>query len=141
MKNKYRKPKKIVIIDGIKYVAIRERNFIPPKEEPKELAERVDDQYVLPKHTSLFVKTLEGVIEENLDFYLSKLELNCKLHRDKASEKLLQGDYDQAKLFMEKSKDIERLMKASTTAMKITLMNLLLVNFDKLTMQIVSRLD
>jgi hypothetical protein len=138
MKNKYRKPKKIVIIDGIKYVAIRERNFIPPKEEP---AERADDDYVLPKHTSLFVKTLEGVIEENLDFYLSKLELNCKLHRDKASEKLLQGDYDQAKSFMEKSKDIERLMKASTTAMKITLMNLLLVNFDKLTMQIVSRLD
>ncbi len=96
----YKKPKKIVIINGKKHLAIRERNVIPPKEEPT----RATQEYPLPKHTSLFVKILEGTIEQNLEFYFKKIEANYNLFREEASAKLLAGDYEGAKLLVEKSK-------------------------------------
>lgn len=137
MKNKYRKPKKIVIINGKKHLAIRERNFIPPKEEPT----RATQEYALSKHTSLFVKILEGTIEQNLEFYFKKIEVNYNLFREEASAKLLAGDYEGAKLLVEKSKDLEKILKSSASKAKITLMSILFLNFDRLTSEIVSRLD
>lgn len=134
---KYKKPTKIVIINGKKHLAIRERNFIPPKEEPT----RATQEYALPKHTSLFVKVLEKTIEHNLEFYFKKIEDNYSMFLKEATDKFLAGDLETAELLLKKSKDLEKVLKASPSKAKITLMSLLLLNFDKLTSQIVSRLD
>jgi hypothetical protein len=63
------------------------------------------------------------------------------LFREEASAKLLAGDYEGAKLLVEKSKDLEKILKSSASKAKITLMSILFLNFDKLTSEIVSRLD
>lgn len=99
---------KIVIIDGKKYLA-EKVGFANPK---IELPRRATEDYQLPKHTSLFVKTLESVMDEKV--------------KELALKRLAEGDTKMASELLKKG--------------KIAWMRQFAVNFDSITKQIIGRL-
>jgi hypothetical protein len=135
--NKYIKPTKTIVIDGKVYTAVRERNYIP---EPEEQPKRVQDEYVLPKHTSLFVKTLEETIELNLESYFEKMEAESESLKKQSLELIMSGDLKKSMKLLQKAKDLDKTIESGRTKLKIAWMSLMLVNYDSLTSQIVTRL-
>jgi hypothetical protein len=135
--NKYIKPTKTIVIDGKVYTAVRERNYIP---EPEEQPKRVQDEYVLPKHTSLFVKTLEETIELNLESYFEKMEAESESLKKQSLELIMSGDLKKSMKLLQKAKDLDKTIESGRTKLKIAWMSLMLVNYETLTNQIVTRL-
>ena len=133
---KYIKPTKTIVIDGKVYTAVRERNYTPEAEEPK----RAQDEYVLPKHTSLFVKTLEETIELNLESYFEKMEAESESLKKQSLELIMSGDLKKSMKLLQKAKDLDKTIESGRTKLKIAWMSLMLVNYETLINQIVTRL-
>lgn len=127
---------KKIEINGKLYSAEKVGSYTPPKEKPV----RVQDEYVLPRHTSLFVKTLETTIESNLQDYFTNLLEKVNTLKKEAFEAVLSGNQT---LFQTKFKQADILQKEINSfevRAKLIWMSRILLKYDELTSQIAGRL-
>lgn len=127
---------KTIEINGKLYSAEKVGSYTPPKEKPV----RITDEYVLPKHTSLFVKTLEDTIESNLQEAFSKLESQISQLKKEAFELIMKGDKSNFEAKFEEAKNIELLIKEFKSNAKLLWMNRIALKYNELTQQIAGRL-
>ena len=127
---------KTIEINGKLYSAEKVGSYTPPKEKPV----RITDEYVLPKHTSLFVKTLEDTIELNLQEAFSKLESQISQLKKEAFELIIKGDKSNFEAKFEEAKNIELLIKEFKSNAKLLWMNRIALKYNELTQQIAGRL-
>lgn len=127
---------KTIEINGKLYSAEKVGSYTPPKEKPV----RITDEYVLPKHTSLFVKTLEDTIESNLLEAFSKLESQISQLKKEAFELIMKGDKSNFEAKFEEAKNIELLIKEFKSNAKLLWMNRIALKYNELTQQIAGRL-
>lgn len=122
--------------NGKLFTAEKVGSYTPPKERPT----RVQDEYVLPKHTSLFVKTLEETIELNLQDTFSKLESQISQLKKEAFALIMTGDKSSFEAKFEEAKQIENFIKEFKSNAKLLWMNRILLKYNDLTQQIAGRL-
>lgn len=122
--------------NGKLFTAEKVGSYTPPKEKPV----RVQDEYVLPKHTSLFVKTLEETIELNLQDTFSRLESQISQLKKEAFTLIMKGDKDGFEAKFEEAKKIENFIQEFKSNAKLLWMNRILLKYNDLTQQIAGRL-
>ena len=122
--------------NGKLYSAEKVGSYTPPKEKPA----RITDEYVAPKHTSLFVKTLQEVIEDNLEAYFVELRKEANELRKESLQLLMSGDTKTSLKLLQKSNDILNTIHSCKNQVLIAWMGRILIRYEDLTKQIVSRL-
>lgn len=122
--------------NGKLYSAEKVGSYTPPKEKPV----RITDEYVVPRHTSLFVKTLQEVIEENIENYFLELKKQSSELKKNSLQLLMSGDTKGAMSLLEESNDILNTIQSCKNQVLIAWMGRILIRYEELTKQIVSRL-
>jgi hypothetical protein len=134
--NKYIKPTKKVVIDGKVYTAVRERNYIP---EPETKPRRITDEYVSPKANNPIVKTLEEIIESNLNDYFKSVELEISELKKESLTLIISGYTEKGIDMLKHANQLETEITSAKTKAKIDWMSRILIRYNDLTKQIVGR--
>lgn len=122
--------------NGKLYSAEKVGSYTPPKEKPV----RITDEYVLPRHTSLFVKTLQETIENNLEDYFVEMKKQSEQLKKQSYETVISGNLKQGMALLQKAKDIDNTIQSCKNKFLIEWMSMILIRYEDLTKQIVSRL-
>ena len=128
--------KKTFTQNGKLYSAEKVGSYTPPKEKPV----RITDEYVLPRHTSLFVKTLQETIENNLEDYFVEMKKQSEQLKKQSYETVISGNFKQGMALLQKAKDIDNTIQSCKNKFLIEWMSMILIRYEDLTKQIVSRL-
>jgi len=122
--------------NGKLYSAEKVGSYTPPKEKPV----RITDEYVIPRHTSLFVKTLQETIENNIEIYFVELRKQSEQLKRQSYETVVSGNLKQGMVLLQKAKDIDSTIQSCKNKFLIEWMSMILIRYEDLTKQIVSRL-
>ena len=122
--------------NGKLYSAEKVGSYTPPKEKPV----RITDEYVIPRHTSLFVKTLQETIENNIEIYFVELRKQSEQLKRQSYETVVSGNLKQGMVLLQKAKDIDSTIQSCKNKFLIEWMSMILIRYEDLTQQIVSRL-
>lgn len=122
--------------NGKLYSAEKVGSYTPPKEKPV----RITDEYVPSRHTSLFVKTLQETIENNIEIYFVELRNQSEQLKRQSYEAVISGNLKQGMALLQKAKDIENTIQSCKNRFLIEWMSMILIRYEDLTNQIVSRL-
>jgi hypothetical protein len=128
--------KKTFTQNGKLYLAEKVGSYTPPKEKPV----RITDEYVIPRHTSLFVKTLQETIESNLEDYFVEMKKQSEQLKKQSYETVISGNLKQGMALLQKAKDIDNTIQSCKNKFLIEWMSMILIRYEDLTKQIVSRL-
>jgi len=128
--------KKTFTQNGKLYLAEKVGSYTPPKEKPV----RITDEYVIPRHTSLFVKTLQETIESNLEDYFVEMKKQSEQLKKQSYEAVISGNLKQGMALLQKAKDIDNTIQSCKNKFLIEWMSMILIRYEDLTKQIVSRL-
>ena len=122
--------------NGKLYSAEKVGSYTPPKEKPV----RITDEYVIPRHTSLFVKTLQETIENNIETYFVELRKQSEQLKRQSYQTVVSGNLKQGMALLKKAKDIDSTIQSCKNKFLIEWMSMILIRYEDLTQQIVSRL-
>lgn len=122
--------------NGKLFTAEKVGSYTPPREKPA----RITDEYVLPRHTSLFVKTLEETIADNIESYFVELKRQSEELKKQSFQAVVSGDLKQGMAILQKAKDIDNTIQSCKNKVLIEWMSMILIRYEDLTKQIVSRL-
>ena len=122
--------------NGKLYSAEKVGSYTPPKEKPV----RITDEYVIPRHTSLFVKTLQETIENNIETYFVELRKQSEQLKRQSYQTVVSGNLKQGMALLQKAKDIDSTIQSCKNKFLIEWMSMILIRYEDLTKQIVSRL-
>lgn len=122
--------------NGKLYSAEKVGSYTPPKEKPV----RITDEYVIPRHTSLFVKTLQETIENNIETYFVELRKQSEQLKKQSYQTVVSGNLKQGMALLQKAKDIDSTIQSCKNKFLIEWMSMILIRYEDLTKQIVSRL-
>jgi len=122
--------------NGKLYSAKKVGSYTPPREKLL----KITNEYVPPKHTSLFVKTLQEIIENNLEGYFVKLCEEANKLKKESLQVFISGDTKTSLILLQKSNEILNVVKSCKLQVLIAWMGRILIKYEDLTKQIVNRL-